>query len=211
MQPVVILERDEISPWIKLVAENNPSWCRSALKSTGWMVQKEVKAGIRSKSPGGKPYVKGMPPKTRRLLDAGQGRRTFRTYRPLGKLLQAVGYDKSGVKQDGSGSIKVGWLSASAVKLGTIQEEGKSLAVTTKMRRYFWALGVKLKQSTKEIKIPARPTFEPMQQKLEPVIPKYFEQKIYEYWEGNDFRSSPASKRTYQVKGGVFGWAPSIK
>ena len=193
------------------MAEKNPSWCRSALKSTGWMIQKEIKAGIRSRAPGGKPYVKGMPAGRRRLLDAGQGRKTFRTYRPMGKLLQAVGYDKSGVGQDGSGSVKIGWLSASAVQIGTIQETGKTIPVTTKMRRYFWAMGVKLQKSTKEIKIPARPTYEPMRAKLEPVIPTYFERKIYEYWTGNTTRSSAKSGRSYQVKGGGFGWASSIK
>lgn len=209
MEPVRIL--DTATPWLADIAKNNSDYCRWALKSTGWMVQREIKKGIRSEAPGGRTYVGGMVAKRRRAIDELLGRKSFRTYKPLGKLLQAVGYDKRDIGKDGSGRVIIGWLSDSAQWLGEMQEEGVSLAITPKMRRMFWAAGIPLAQATNEVKIPARPTYDPMYQVLEPVIPKYFEQKIYEYWTGQGTRSDPKRpKTTYRVRGGGFSWAASM-
>lgn len=209
MEPVRIL--DTATPWLADIAKNNPNYCRWALKSTGWMVQQEVKKGIRSRAPGGHSYAKGMAAKRRRAIDELMGRKSFRTYRPLGKLLQAVGYDKKNVGKDGSGSVIIGWLSDSAQWLGEIQEGGHSRVITPKMRRMFWAAGIPISKATNEVKIPARPTYDPMYQVLEPIIPKYFEQKIFDYWTGQSTRSDPKKpKAIYRVRGGGFSWAASI-
>lgn len=207
-EPIRIL--DTATPWLARIAEENPKYCRWALKSTGWMMQREIKKGIKAKAPGGRSYTPGMAAKRRRALDQGMGRQTFRTYRPMGQLLQATGYDKGGIQQDGSGSVVVGWLSESAQWLGERQEEGFTQTITPKMRRMFWAAGIPLAKDTQEIKIPERRTYDPMYQVLEPIIPEYFSQKIYEYWSGESTRSDPKNpKAVYRVYGGGFSWVAS--
>ena len=45
---------DTATPYLNFIAETKPDWMRKALKSTGWMMQKEIKQGIRSGAPGGR-------------------------------------------------------------------------------------------------------------------------------------------------------------
>ena len=45
-EPITIT--DTATPYLNFIAETNPDWMRKALKSTGWMLQKEIKECIRS-------------------------------------------------------------------------------------------------------------------------------------------------------------------
>lgn len=184
---------DNATPWLKGMAMAKPDWERKSLKSAGWMMQQEIKKGIRSGSPGGQKYAPYMKPSRRRLLqgDAGKTR-----YRPMGQLYNAVGYqyDSSG------GRVSVGWLSPSAVWLGSKQEKGASTSVNPKMRALFALSEVPLSKGKSTIVIPARPTYSPMYTILEPKMMPYIEGKILEYANSG----APTAKgggRNYKVYG----------
>lgn len=57
-EPITIT--DTATPYLNFIAETKPDWMRKALKSTGWMMQKEIKQGIRSGAPGGRRYPNFM-------------------------------------------------------------------------------------------------------------------------------------------------------
>lgn len=184
---------DSATPFLQGLADTKPEWMRKALKSVGWMMQQEIKRGIRSGAPGGKKYVEGMSTARRREID-DQKDGPKKSYRTLGKLVNAVGYQYKPTAQE----VTVGWLSSSAVRLGTWQEKGVKEPVNMGMRRLFLSAGVGLTKSM--IEIPARPTFDPMAEYLEPKITPYLEEKIASYVNGF---SPPAStnRRKYRVRG----------
>ena len=186
---------DGATPWLEYMATTKPDWMRKALKSFGWYSQQQIKAGIKSRAPGGRAYADFMPPDMRARLEAVFGNRPKKRYGPLGKLVNAVGYQFDAGKQ----IVRVGWLSDSAVRLGENIEQGYSRAITDKMRKYFWAAGVQL--STKsEISVAARHTFGPMQAILAPKAAAHIEDKILEYARAG---VPPTRKKTrkYRVRG----------
>ena len=38
---------DTATPYLEFIAKTKPDWTRKAMKSVGWMMQKEIKAGIK--------------------------------------------------------------------------------------------------------------------------------------------------------------------
>ena len=166
---------DGATPWLEYMASTKPDWMRKALKSFGYYAQQQIKTGIRSGAPGGNAYAEFMPPDMRAKIEAVFGKGKKR-YGPLGKLVNAVGYQYD----EGNNIVRVGWLSNSAVKLGEKIEQGYSKTITDKMRKYFWASGVPLTDKT-EINVPARHTFGPIQSILAAKAATYIEDKILEY------------------------------
>ncbi|MCF4150221.1 hypothetical protein L2W58_00160 [Dethiosulfovibrio sp. F2B] len=207
---VTVSWKDMATPWVEDVIREFPEFRRRALKSVGWMMQKEIKKGIESGAPGGRRYAplsgvaRGVKAKSKLRVMKKKKVRSG----PLGKLRKAVGYQ---YKDDGS--LTVGWLSKSAVYLGSMQEKGRRLPVTEKMRRFWWSgarakkwpkvlkKGVRLRKETREIILPARPTIGPMREVLVPRIPGYFVKKIDGYMEDDMKRSTKKSKRKYRVYG----------
>jgi len=175
---------DQMTPYLRNMAANNPIWMRKATKSLGWWMQSEIKKGIRSRAPAGQSYEKTIP-----ALRSSLERKT--RFPLLGKLVNAVGY------QYNSGNLLIGWLSRNAVFLGSIQEKGKRIAVSKQMRRWFFAKGVGI--SGDAVDIPARPTFAPMFKALEPKAVPYLEEKMIGYWLNPPDRAS--ARRKYKVKG----------
>lgn len=186
---------DGATPWLEYMATTKPDWLRKALKSFGWYSQQQIKAGIKSSAPGGRAYAEFMPPDMRARLEAVFGNSPKKRYSPLGKLVNAVGYEFDADKQ----IVRVGWLSDSAVRLGENIEQGYSKAITDKMRRYFWAAGVSLSAKS-EINVAARHTFGPMQAILAPKAAAHIEDKILEYARTG---APPSRKQTrkYRVRG----------
>lgn len=196
---------DFATPWVEDVIRTFPDFRRKALKSTGWMIQKEIKAGIKSGAPGGKRYrplvgIKRGKLRGIRVMKKGK------PGKPLGRLRLAIGYQ---YKDDGS--VVVGWLSRSAVLWGSRQEKGYRRRVTSRMRHLWWVSGrtqkgkirkkgVFLSHGKNEIETPARPTIGPMRQILVPRIPGYFNDKIEEYLEG-DIEGQSYSGKKYKVFG----------
>lgn len=195
--PVRISFEDGASPWLEWAAKEIPAFAASALKSTGWMMQKKIKEGIKSKAPGGVPYAPTMKAKRRKVLDKAFGREPRSSYPILGKLRKAIGYqfDKRHLE------VTVGWLSLSAVQLGKRLEEGFQTPVTRRMRLAFAAAGFGMPRKT-AFSVPARPTIGPMYDALQNKIYPYMEDQIWSYMQGNNTRSRPKKpKKKYVVKG----------
>lgn len=183
----VVEVKDSMTPFMKWFQTNEKAVFRRATKSLGWFVQQKIKQGIRSGSPGGVTY-KPIPQGFRRLITGKSGRTSFRV---LGKLVNAVGY------QYENGNVKVGWLSPSAVFFGSISEKGKTVPISDKMRRMFFAHDIYVQKA--DINIPARPTFDPMFKVIEPLVVPYMEDKLLTL-----FLNPPninSSSRKYQVRG----------
>ena len=191
-----VIINNEASPFFDWLATDD-TWKRRAMKSLGFMMQKEIKAGIKSGAPGGKKYKKLMPDNYRTVLDIGvRGIGQEQQHDFMGNIAKAVGYQ---YKDD---ILNVGWLSPSAVRFGSIQELGDIKIVTQKMRDYFFMVGVPLSPSTTVLHIPARPTYEPMKKVLEPKMSPYLEQKILEYMSGNmETTKESKRRRKYVVYG----------
>lgn len=190
---------DHCSPWMQYMAQTKTDWTRKAMKSAGWWMQQEIKKGIRSGAPGGQKYVDRMSNAKRRDIDdvmvnKDAQRKPKRNYQMLGDLVKAVGYEYK------DGSVRVGWLSKGAVRIGQWQESGVTQSVTDKMRGMLFSADVGIKQGKNSIITPARPTFGPMKRVLEPQIAGYMENKIIEYMEKG--APGPAKyKRKYRVRG----------
>jgi hypothetical protein len=188
---------DSATPFLKGMAETKPEWMRRAQKSLGYMMQQEIKKGIRSGSPGGKKYKPPMPPEKRQMLERMLGGDGKKNYPILGRLVNAVGYQYKPAEI----SITVGWLSASAVNIGTKQEKGFERSLTDNMRYAFWAAGVPISRNHDILRIPARPTFDPMAAYLEPKITPHLEEKITSYADGFNPPPTTNRKRKYRVYG----------
>ncbi len=192
---------DTASPFVKMVARDFPKSIQRGLKSTGWWMQQEIKAGIRSGAPGGQRYeafskIKNLSNtydtiKLNRLSKKTGKQKFVRSrhiinemvrekgrHSPLGRLVNAVGYQ---YYTDGQRVI-VGWLSASAIDIGTKLEQGFTTSVTPKMRKMFIASGLKLGKSV--IKTPKRETYGPIYQAKQAAAGQYFESKLYQYIQG---------------------------
>ena len=194
MMDVDLLFIDGATPWLQYMAATKPDWMRKALKSFGWYAQQQIKAGIRSGGPGGDQYAEFMPPDMRSSLIAYHGGKAKKKFPPLGKLVNAVGYEYDA----GNNIVRVGWLSASAVALGEKIEEGYDKIITDKMRRFFWAAGVGLSDKN-DIEVPARHTFGPMQAILAPKAAVFMEDKIISYAANGPPPS--VKSRKYRVRG----------
>ncbi len=194
---ITIEVANKLSPWAERIMQIMPDWRRKALKSAGWMVAKEIKSGIASGAPGGQRYKERMARARGRKLSKILGHQAP-TDRTLGKLARAIGYRY----YNDTGTVVVGWLSASAARLGAIHEKGRTIPVTTKVRRAFFAAGLGMRSSKTSIEIPARPTIEPMARMLKDRIPNYVQQKLGEYLEKSPPASAQPKLSKYVIHGG---------
>lgn len=185
---------DEALNKLDYYAEAYPVFYKRALKSLGWYSQQEIKKGIRSGAPGGKKYQEPMKASKRRQMDKAFRKKTKNRYLPMGRLRNAVGYD---TKEVNRGIVTVGWLSRTAVRIGSIMEKGIYYYVTPKMRRAL--LRGRIYTNKKIIEIPARPTFGPMRVVLEPQLVNYLNTKIEQFIQNPNLRGTKTSNRRYRV------------
>ena len=183
---------DNASPWLNWAMDSFPNWRRKAMKSLGYFISTKIKDGIRSGAPGGKEYERFMPAARRKKIR----REKKNKYPYMGKLVRAVGYQY----KDSEGSVVVGWLSNSAIRLGSKHEGGTHVAVTPKMRRKFAAAGVPFSAGKEALRIPIRPTIGPMADVLKDDYAPYIEKKILGYLNTGG-PSSSSARRKYTVKG----------
>lgn len=211
--PIVI--EDKATPFLQYMIEMNPEWFAKAMKSFGWYMKKQIKANIKTKAPGGNEFARFMDPRIRAQLEGktkenvltdiytrGKGwKRKYAKsetgdsvrYPPLGKLQRAIGYQYDQETMQ----LMVGYLSNSALKLGTKMEKGFTKTVTEDMRRFFWAHGVPISPNKTKIKVPARPVMQPMRRVLMPQLMPYIETKLVSYWYGKT-NFSPSAPRKYR-------------
>ncbi len=182
---------DLATPHFRRLSNEFPNYFNRALRSTGWWLRREVQEGIRSGAPGGRRYARYSGVTTSRVLDAHRGRgftktgkrraprRNLADHKPMGKLYQATRYKH----YKDSNRVLIGWISKSAEELGTVQERGKSIPITPKMRRFFWASGVPLSPRKRYLYIPKRLTIEPEYRENAPRVAGYIDRKIGDYLE----------------------------
>jgi hypothetical protein len=185
---------DEADSILSYLAAEYPNLIRKAVKSTGWMMQKQIKVGILSGAPGGSPYAPLIPPPFRPRLDELTSGHAKPDYKLLGQLAQAVGY------QYKDGVLLVGWLSDSAILIGTMEEEGAVKPFNTQMRQQFLEAGLHPSKNKTEVVIPKRPTIGPMFRILAPQITPYIADKLDEY-ETKGLPDVAKNPRKYRVKG----------
>lgn len=188
---------DMATSFLKYVAENHPKWVSSALKSAAYQSQKAIKEGIRSQAPGGQAYAKHVLDdwhyaKLERALNGSNKS----SYPIMGKLRQAVGYDKS---QADAGVVTVGWLSQSAARLGGKQQEGYETPMTERMRKAFFAAGMHPSKNKLMLDTRSRQTMAPMVPRVHEIASATMQQKILSYLNGNGARSAASSGRVYRV------------
>lgn len=185
---------DNATSELQRLAKEYPALFQRALKSLGWIAQKEIKAGIKDAAPAGVSYERPIPVSERRIIDKAFKKPQKSKYPLLGRLYRAVGYDKSRIAQ---GQVTIGWLSQSAVYLGSKVEKGVSYPVTNAMRKRFMIAGMNVKKQI--ITIPARPTFRPMRIVIDQKATQYLTDKIKAYIANPSLRGAASSRRRYRV------------
>ena len=194
---MTITVADECESYLQALGADIPNWRSKALRSLGWMMQDAIKRGIKSKSPGGKPYPMRhrMSALDRNMMhpELMQSR-----YPPLGKLVKAIGYQYREKQQ----AVVVGWLSRSAAALGRKVQDPQPIPVTGKMRRKFFLAGVGMRKSTMAIRPRSYDTIQPMRKVLEPKVIPYLEDKLYEYFQlgPSGVGAGWKKRKKYQVK-----------
>ena len=180
---------DEIQPLLERMANKSAKSLKSAAKSLGYFMQKEIKEGVRSGSPGGDTFIERRPLEVRRALGGGSAAKSW-----YGRMIRAIGY------QYDEGILRIGWTSKTAAAYGRKQEFGYKTYVTNAIRKKFGEAGYPLKKSTNYIVLPERNVFDPMTGELEPQIAPYVQMKLNDYADGAVAFSKKA-RRKYKVYG----------
>ena len=190
MNPIVEIDvTDEIEPLLERMAGKNQKAIKSAAKSLGYFLQKEIKQAIRSGSPGGSSFEERVPYDIRKALGDGSAARRW-----YGRMVNAIGY------QYDNGVLRIGWTSRTAAMYGRKQEFGFRTRVTEEIRRHFAKAGYPLNENTQYIKLPARPVFDPMESELNPQIAPYVQERLDQYAAEN-VQFAKKSRRKYKVYG----------
>lgn len=176
---------DEISPMFADLASKTD--IRRASKSLGWFMQREIKQGIRSGSPGGEAFEDRTAYRVRKAVGGGHAPTSW-----YGKLKNAIGYEYD------KGTVKVGWTSRTAAYYGRVQEDGTDREVTSAMRKRFAEAGYPISSNKTEISVPDRPVFKPMARELRSKIAPYVEKKLTEY-QLKHIEFGKKNKRKYKV------------
>ena len=177
-----------ISKYLQSLIRNSPDFVRGCSKSMGYFVQREIKSELRKGGGDFKSsWAKRIPWRVRNDLRPGAPQRWY------GRLINAIGY-----QYVSGGLVKVGWTSAASAKYGRIQEEGATYPVTAWVRKRWGKAGHPLRGDTTHLKVPARPFFEPIMNKLEPKLPAYVTAKAQEFLDnGGSFRKTSGKGRKY--------------
>jgi hypothetical protein len=193
---VSVYVTDNASPWLEWAARTFPKHEKSALESMGNWMRGVVKAGMKAKAPGGKPWVKArMKTKKRTALEHAFGNKGKGRYPVMGRLAATVKYHYIADEH----AVIIGPDSASGYKLFNLHESGYTRRVTGKMRRAYAAAGIPLASDTDYIHTRARPTWEPVWQKYHNQFAPMMEDKIWGYLNGNTSRSAAKTRRKYKV------------
>lgn len=186
MNPILEIDvTDEIQPLLERMAGGSQKALKSAAKSLGWYMQREIKQGVKSGAPGGAVFQERRPYEVRSAL-GNAGKYWY------GRMIHAIGYQYS------NGVLRIGWTSNTAAIYGRKQEYGSVTKVTEAIRKKFAVAGYPLRRNKTEIILPERPVFEPMAGELYPQIAPYVQQKLNEYASG-DVAFAKKSRRKYKV------------
>lgn len=187
---ITVSIKDAITPLIQRYLENNPRMIRSLSKSIGWFVQKNVKTLSQSSAITSK-WRRRTPLDIRRKLDAKAPKNW------LGQLRRAIAYSYN----NQHGAVEIGWSSATSAMEGRIQEFGATRNVTPRLREFFSSKGVPLGKHKKNIRVPARPLFEPSMEIIQPQIGDFVAYRVGNYMKNGGFTKNVGKGRKYEVFG----------
>ncbi|MGE5528063.1 MAG: phage virion morphogenesis protein [Patescibacteria group bacterium] len=142
-------------------ANFKPAYKR-ALARVGAKAERALKQGMTSGAPGGQAYEPNHPFTVERkgsskpLIDHGDFRNSIRARQFDGGVF--VGVNRMARNKDGKPEVNI----AAIHELGDGQGGDLYIKVTPKMRAYLHSQGLHLKSDTQFIRIPRRPTFEPV-------------------------------------------------
>ena len=179
---------DEIQPLLERMAGYSRKNLKSAAKSLGWFLQREIKEGVRSGMPGGDSFAQRRPYEVRKALGFEKG--AARSW--YGRMVNAIAYQYNEQK------VLVGWASKTSSAYAEKQEFGFVTTVTEQIRKRFAKAGYPLRKSTTELILPERPIFEPMAGELQSQIAPYVQNKLNGYTE-KDVVFSKKARRKYKV------------
>jgi len=175
---------------------------KSALKSTGWLVQQELRNHIEY---GGSSDWPGLHPLTadfkKKRTRSGKGDWIKRRSAPHSPMFWLGKFARYRVDNEGT-FVQIDFGKSRRGKPGTVDpemaavarrtEKGERIKVTKKMRGKLAATRRKrpkkqtpgvtffpLKKSTHALQIPKRPVFAPVWKKVKPKVPVHFEDKFY--------------------------------
>jgi hypothetical protein len=174
------------------LARHFPKWAdraiNSALSSEGYRLRKVLQVAFDQVGPSGHSWEK-LHPYTMRLRRGYRNRP--RKKRPkmitgappktVNPLLKFKGGLRYRVDEDVK-ELSVGFVNAGAPMRRMLdrQARGYSVPVTRKMQKLFFALGLPLDGSTRELEIPGRPLIEPVFQAEREAISRNLERKFFE-------------------------------
>ena len=162
-------------PCLRMLADEWPKEFARALKSAGYHLRKELQDAVYRGGPDGARWKPLSRPHALRLIDDYKKLpREPRTH-PFGRLVRAIGYRYD----DATMSVHVGWLSHQSSRSGRQVQDGESIHVTPKMRRFFWALGIPVKKRTSVFQTPRRDLFVPVLRASEAKLLRYVEQHVH--------------------------------
>lgn len=168
---------DEAGPWLAYAARAHPKAVNSALASAGWKLRKELQDSIYRGKAGSTRWPRlSDVHRYGKIDDLKERRRQPRTW-AYGRLVKAVAYhrDKQMMR------VRVGWLSKSAARLGTILQSGEKTGemITEKERGLFHAAGVHMKKGRKRIDVPPRPLMQPVWDDKKAEMLRFIEKRIW--------------------------------
>ncbi len=152
----------------------------SAMRSVGYNIQQDLKkeglAGSRSKWPRRSPFTVALNRASKtKDIDTKYYKKGYRkgwvkpkrstSRNPMPNLIKTPRYSLDQNMATGSLKLKVGLLNNVESKLVDYNENKSRIKVTDKMRRFFFASGVPIKNTTKWIEVPARKWFPPIEAK----------------------------------------------
>ncbi|MDI3548131.1 MAG: hypothetical protein PWR10_1783 [Halanaerobiales bacterium] len=136
---------------------------RTGLARVGQAAVKALKRGMTEGAPGGQKYAPNHPftitrkGSSKPLINHGDLRNSI-TSRVVDGATVFVGVKRSAQGKDGQSLVNI----AAIHELGDGQGGDLLIKVTPKMRAYLHSQGLHLKKDTSYIRIPRRPTFEPV-------------------------------------------------
>lgn len=187
----------DAGPWLRDLADMLPKEAHKALSALGYAMQKGIRADIVRGGPDGTSWPKLSPITRIGVLDELQGRpRPRRRGRFFGQLYGPIGYFRYPLPQM---RVDVGWLSASAQRLGYMVQRGANVPVTGKTRRLYAVAKRKLPLS---IEIPARPLMREAYESRQAELVDLFQSKVARYVErGAEWMRNTRSNAAQRASG----------
>lgn len=136
---------------------------KTGLSRVGQAAEKSLKKGMTEGTPGGQKYTPNHPftidrkGSSKPLINQGDLRNSIKSKVVNGTTV-FVGINRSAQGKDGKPLVNI----AAIHELGDGKGGDLLIEVTPKMRAYLHSQGLHLKKDTKYVRIPRRPTFEPV-------------------------------------------------